>query len=580
MYRTGDLGRLRADGCLEHLGRSDARLKIRGQWVALADVESALARMDEVRAAVVAARDNAAGDTRLVAYIVPENDHAPPASALRRRLAVELPAHMVPAHYVMLEALPVSDNGKVDRRALPAPPEGRPTLEQAYVSPSSLLQQRIALVWEEVLGVYPVGVRDNFLDLGGDSLLAVSMVDRLEAVLGREIPVTALFEAADVQTLADLLFEHHADLRFPLLRVQPGGTKPPFFFLHGDYLSGGFYCLELARHLGPDQPFFALPPYGLDSRPVPESYEQMAAQHIQTLRAFRPNGPYRLGGTCNGGMVAFEMARQLVQAGQSVDLLLLIGSSAENARFRLMKQSITAAGAMLRVPSRFQMALYEVLRSTLLERSGRPLWSAAARLLAKLRKVHPLRSTAVSTSRGSQPAACGPWRRDTGGAAEPLARDVPAYRSPLHPRAVREPGHALLGGERSGTGSAGSPTVGAGGAEGGPACDSRYPPRFPDRGRAGARATRKALLDVGTRHAVSGAARDTACRVPTHGSPRTFVLASQARGLCASLGSDARQAAAGVDPLLDLQPALLQLAVGDATRRPSRGRVGRACCRG
>jgi len=124
----------------------------------------------------------------------------------------------------------------------------------------------------------------------------------------------------------------------------------------------------------------------------------MATQHVQTLRAFRPHGPYRLGGTCNGGLVAFEMARQLVQAGEPVDRLLLIGSSAENACFRPMKKMIAAAGAMLRVPPRFQMALYEALRSAVLERSSRPLRGAAARLLAQLRRVDRARSTELSTS--------------------------------------------------------------------------------------------------------------------------------------------------------------------------------------
>ena len=370
MYRTGDLGRLRADGCLEHLGRSDTRVKVHGRWVALGDVESALMKLDAVRVAVVAARENAAADSHLIAYIIPENGGAP-ASALRRRLSADLPPHMIPTRYVSLESLPLSDNGKVDRKALPLPSRSRPILEQAYVAPGSLLQQRIAQVWEEVLEVRPVGVHDNFFDLGGDSLDVTRMVDRLGHVLGREIPLSAIVEARDVQALADILFEHNADLQFPLLNVQPGGTKPPLFFLHGDYLSGGFYCLELARHLGPDQPLYALPPYGLDGRRVPESYEEMATLHLQTLRAFRPLGPYRLGGTCNGGLVAFEMARQLLQSGETVERLILVGSSFLSARFRRLKNAITAARKMLRV-------------------------SAS---LARFRPVHPLRATQARRDR-------------------------------------------------------------------------------------------------------------------------------------------------------------------------------------
>ncbi len=398
VYRTGDLGRLRPDGCVEYLGRNDARLKIRGQWVALADVESALLKVEEVRQAVVTAWEDQTGDSRLVAYVVAEDGAAPTASALRRRLATDLPAHMVPASYVMLEALPLSHNGKIDRKALPPPPEGRPTLEQEYIAPESLLQQRIAQVWEEMLGVRPVGVRDNFFDLGGDSLQATRMVDCLEEVLNREIPLSILFEAADVETLADILFQQNADLRLPFLPIQPGGPKPPFFLLHGDYLSGGFYCLELARHLGADQPFYALPPYGLDNQPVPTSYELMAAQHVETLRTFRPAGPYRLGGTCNGGLVAFEMARQLVACGQQVDVLVLIGSAAENLRFRVMQQTIAVAGALLRFPPRFRMELYELARRIVLSLDRRPLRSSVIQLLAKAWRMpgelaHLFRST-------------------------------------------------------------------------------------------------------------------------------------------------------------------------------------------
>jgi len=387
VYRTGDLGRFRPDGCLEHLGRSDARLKVRGQWVVLTDIESVLLKVEGVRETVATVWEDGTGDARLVAYIVPEASTAPTVTTLRRHLAAALPAHMIPSHYVMLETFPVTHNGKIDRHALPPPSRGRPNLNHEYVAPDSLLQRRLAQVWEEILDVHPIGIRDNFFDLGGHSLLAARMVDRLEEVLCRDIPLTILFQAPDVEALADVLFQRDGDLRFPLVEIQRGGAQPPFFFLHGDYISGGYYCLELGRHLGPDRPFYVLPPCGLDGQAVPASYEEMAAFHVETLRAFRPSGPYLLGGTCNGGLVAFEMARRLVQCGQQVDLLVLIGASAVNVRFPLLKQRVEAAGSLLRLSPGARMYLYERLRAMLLNLDHLPLHRRITRLLGKARKI-------------------------------------------------------------------------------------------------------------------------------------------------------------------------------------------------
>jgi amino acid adenylation domain-containing protein len=386
MYRTGDVGRLRPDGCLEYLGRVDSRLKIRGQWVSLADVESALHKVKGVREAVVTAGEDGAGEVRLSAYIVPREVPPPTASAIRRSLADTLPPHMIPARYAWMDALPLNTNGKVDRRSLP-PPRGRPLLEQDYVAPQSPLQFRISQVWEEILDVRPVGIRDNFFDLGGHSLLAARMVDRLEEVLGRTIPLSILFQAVDVENLADIIFQRSEDLRLPLLKVQPLGSKPPLFFLHGDYNSGGFYCLELARHLGTDQPFYAIPPCGLDGQPVPPSYEEMAELHLQALRAFRPHGPYLLGGTCNGGLVAFEMARRLVASGEKVDLLVLVGASAGNVRFRQIKKTIHAAGILLGLSPAARMELYERASQMVLRLDHLPMHRQIAHVLGMVRKV-------------------------------------------------------------------------------------------------------------------------------------------------------------------------------------------------
>ena len=347
VYRTGDLGRMRPDGCLEHLGRKDSQVKIRGNRVEAAEVEAALLSIGTLKEAAVTTRQEGTGEPRLVAYLVPATDPAPTVTALRRHLAERLPDYMIPSTYIGMEALPLNANGKVDRRALPAPDGRRPALDEAFVAPHTMLQLQLALIWQSVLGVEPVGIRDSFFDLGGYSLLAVQMMDQVERVLDRKLPLSVLLAGATIEHLADAIQQDAGEVRAPVVSVQPGGTQPPFFFLHGDYLSGGFYCANLARHLGPDQPFHALPPCGLEGQAVPSSYEAMARRHLEALRSVQSEGPYRLGGLCNGGLVAFEMARLLAAHGQRVDVLVPVAASASNARpawrgLRRLLRSVTA----------------------------------------------------------------------------------------------------------------------------------------------------------------------------------------------------------------------------------------------
>ena len=344
IYRTGDLGRLRVDDCLEHLGRKDAQVKIRGNRVETAEVEAALLAVDTIREAAVVTRDESA-EPRLVAYVVPGSAGPPNVSELRRRLAGRLPDYMIPSVYVALDALPLTDNRKVDRRALPTPDGRRPVLDEPPVPPRNLLQRELALIWERVLDVRPVGVRDSFFDLGGSSLLAVRMIDDVERALARKLPLSVMLSGATIEHLADAIQEDAKDLLAPVVPVQPGGRRPPLFFFHGDYLSGGLFCASLARHLGPDQPFFAVPPSGLDGGAVPGSYREMARRHLDAIVAVEPAGPYRLGGLCNGGLVAFEVARLLEARGERVELLAAVGAAGPDVwRARARRLLRLAAG--------------------------------------------------------------------------------------------------------------------------------------------------------------------------------------------------------------------------------------------
>jgi amino acid adenylation domain-containing protein len=206
IYKTGDLGRMRADGCLEYLGRKDAQVKIRGHRVELIEVENALLETGRIREAAVAAREDRFGDARLVAYIVPERRPAPSGVELRGILGRALPDYMLPAAFVELEALPLNPNGKVDRRTLPDPPSVRPELATPYVAPRTPLEALLAGIWAEVLGLDRVGVDDRFLDLGGDSLLAARVAARVRDALGIGLPPAALLATPTVagQALAAL----------------------------------------------------------------------------------------------------------------------------------------------------------------------------------------------------------------------------------------------------------------------------------------------------------------------------------------------------------------------------------------
>ena len=231
MYRTGDLVRWRSDGELEFLGRIDHQVKIRGFRIELGEVEVALQAHGSVSQAVVVAREDVAGDKRLVGYVVGADGDAPDTSELRSHLKRLLPDYMVPSAFVVLEALPLTVNGKVDRKALPAP-EGRPA-ELEYVAPRTPVEEMLAQIWAEVLGVERVGIHDNFFELGGHSLMAIRVVSRLRDAFSVELPVRVLFEAPSMAELAAAVVElqrQGAGLSVPRLEAQPRPAAIPLSF--------------------------------------------------------------------------------------------------------------------------------------------------------------------------------------------------------------------------------------------------------------------------------------------------------------------------------------------------------------
>ncbi|MBI4241077.1 MAG: amino acid adenylation domain-containing protein [Candidatus Rokubacteria bacterium] len=325
LYKTGDLVRYRPDGNLEFLGRIDSQVKIRGFRVELGEIEAVLGQHPSVRDSAVVPWDHAPGGMRLVAYFTVDGGEPPASANLRAFLKRKLPDYMVPSTFVRLDALPLTRNGKVDRRALPPPDEVTPPPERAFAAPRDALELVLAKTWEKVLDVQPIGIRESFFDLGGHSLLAVRLFAEIEKALGKSIPLAALFQASTIEGLAARIREDGwAAPWSSLVPIQPAGSKPPFFCVHAH---GGhvLFYRDLARHLAPDQPFYGLQARGLDGQePAATRIEEMAENYLGEIRALQPEGPYFLGGYCSGGLVAFEMAQQLHAAGQRVALLALL----------------------------------------------------------------------------------------------------------------------------------------------------------------------------------------------------------------------------------------------------------------
>ena len=325
VYRTGDRVRHLGDGAVHFLDRLDRQVKIRGFRVELGEIEHALAALEAVREVVVVTSD--ALDGAPVAYVVPHGDGALDAAALRRELALHLPEPMLPAAIVRLDALPLTPNGKIDRRALPAPTAIGGSGDK-LLTPRDSLELQLLHLWEEVLETpFPIGIQDDFFELGGNSLLAVRLVARIRKRLTPEFPLASILELRTIENVAQALRQDQPLESRHVRALQPHGSKPILFCVHPGH-GTLFSYMALAHHLGSDQPFYGLQTFELDDLEAKQdpylSIEDLASRYLEELREIQPEGPYFLAGWSFGGMVAFEMARQLTAAGETVAPLLLI----------------------------------------------------------------------------------------------------------------------------------------------------------------------------------------------------------------------------------------------------------------
>ncbi|MEH2172813.1 alpha/beta fold hydrolase [Nostoc sp.] len=325
LYKTGDLARYLPDGNIEYVGRCDHQVKIRGFRIELAEIEATLVSHPQIQQALTIVWQTSSELEQLVAYVVSKKSCLKE-SQLRQFLKQKLPDYMVPSSFIMLEEMPLTPNGKINRQALPSPSHSTKQVGE-FIPPRNVVEFQLAQIWSEVLDVDRLGIKDNFFDLGGHSLLAVRLMTKIGQKFQKNLPLATLFQSPTIEQLASLL---QASITVssgsPLIPIQPQGSLPPLFCIHPG--GGHVFCyVEIARQLSPTRPVYGLQALGLESDRQPlTSVEEMADEYIKAIRQVQPQEPYYLAGWCSGGIIAFEMAQQLLASGHQVASLVLIDS--------------------------------------------------------------------------------------------------------------------------------------------------------------------------------------------------------------------------------------------------------------
>ncbi|SEB35211.1 amino acid adenylation domain-containing protein [Tenacibaculum sp. MAR_2009_124] len=325
LYKTGDLARWLSDGTLEYLGRKDNQVKIRGYRIELGEIETALAAFAEVNQSCILAKEDSTGNKRLVGYVVVEGKLNK--QEIQQKLKASLPDYMVPSIWVELDEMPLTANGKLDRKAL-VNPEGDHFSTVEYVAPRNEKEEKLVGIWQDLLGIEKIGVYDDFFELGGHSLMVIKLVAQINELFNTDINIVNVFEYPTIaefvqnMTSKDKVFDTNL-----MVALQDKGSQKPIFLAPP---GGGLYnCyVDLARALGEDQPVYGFQCPGINGKtPVSESIEEMASSFIVELQKADPYGPYRLGGYSFGGVVAYEMALQLKEKGFEVEELFMFDST-------------------------------------------------------------------------------------------------------------------------------------------------------------------------------------------------------------------------------------------------------------
>lgn len=336
-YRTGDLGRFE-NGNLEIRGRIDFQIQLRGIRIEPGEIEVELRKFPGVRDAVVVARELGHSEKSLIAYLVFGPNEQEDIESIRSFLKGKLPQYMIPAAFVVLDAMPVNSNQKVDRRALPAPNSERLARTKAVIPPQNEWEKQLVEILENTLGVHPIGVESSFFELGVDSLQAVQILLQVEECWQRVLPITILLEAKSIAALAELIrnpgeeSDEKGDTSSGKVVSLRSGSGKPFLFC----LQGVWRYQEVVHHLDTDQSVYAV---FLEEEveliktgqydpvnSVFSSIPRLASRYLQSIRSVQPDGPYYLAGFSFGGLIAFEMAQQLQAAGAEVALVAMFDS--------------------------------------------------------------------------------------------------------------------------------------------------------------------------------------------------------------------------------------------------------------
>jgi amino acid adenylation domain-containing protein len=397
MYKTGDLGRWRSDGNIEFLGRNDFQVKVRGFRIELGEIEARLVAGPGVHEAVVLAREDSAGGKRLVAYVTEHPGAELSPTLLRGQLSTVLPEYMVPSAFVILKTFPLTPNGKLDRNALPAPDQTA-VASAGYQAPVGQLEQAIAQIWQTLLGLPRIGRDDNFFELGGHSLAALRLTARVASTFGVKIGVAALFASPTLRAFAIRVSEFDRPPEsWKIVQIQPLGRKTPIIAINNTMM---YY--DLAQKLGTDRRFLAVQLFDPGNpQPLPSrSLEEITTDYVHLIREAQPHGPYILIGLCVAGLIAYEAARQLRQAGEPVALVVMADtwcpgyavrpSFLQGIAFNFRRKQIYRRHRLALV-RRGIMRIDELLATT---RLGK--WNGLMRLLSSLRLIEdPSKHTEV-----------------------------------------------------------------------------------------------------------------------------------------------------------------------------------------
>jgi amino acid adenylation domain-containing protein len=366
MYKTGDLACYFADGTVNCLGRLDRQVKIRGFRIEIEEIEAAILQYSGVQAVAVVVQENTSGYQRLVGYLVNQPNETVDHEALRRWLQQQLPPHMVPFGFMTINALPLTLNGKVDPKALPRIDFVNQIITENYVAPRSELEIQLVSIWERVLEVKPVGIRDDFLALGGGSILAITLVSEIEQTLQQKMPLNAISQlttvedmarcfaegqptvddlpitpdgisANDYQALLTIMAGRKGDRPRPnslMVAMQNQGSKPPFFFCANAYEEAA----GLRDYLGNKQPFYLMESGYFTLESNSRQIKALAAHHLEDILTVQPQAPYQLGGYSTGGLIAWEIAQQLRAMGKEVALLAIIDTDGSHPIYQNYQQ--------------------------------------------------------------------------------------------------------------------------------------------------------------------------------------------------------------------------------------------------